>query len=369
MRFPWKKQQSFLFRMRFISAGRAPSVNRCRNPRPSSPPVRPEWWHFLDCHPAKPVTPPLKDCELQSPPASPMKPVHEPEWGNFLDCSIKVIEPPVLTTSTNSSDEGTFTLSWGSSPPLDAVFVLEESGSPELADVETIYKGKANNLTLYGRKPGDYFYRVRAFVGAQSSDWSNGVGVRVGDSVRWVVQQVQQDVSPPVNFSPDVLLAVQRSLLRMCAARGDLVCLLSLPEHYREDDAINHAGLLKASTNLVPSSSRVLPLSIGEALDFTYGALFHPWLIEREENQTDRLTHMPPCGAVAGLFADRALNRGAWVAPANQPMRGVVALDPSLQPSRRLDLQEAHINVVRQEPRGFVVLDAETLSDDPDLIR
>ena len=78
---------------------------------------------------------------------------------------------------------------------------------------------------------------------------------------------------------------------------------------------------------------------------------------------------MPPCGAVAGLFADRALNRGAWVAPANQPLRGVVALEPSLQPSRRLDLQEAHINVVRQEPRGFVVLDAETLSDDPDLIQ
>jgi phage tail sheath protein FI len=110
-------------------------------------------------------------------------------------------------------------------------------------------------------------------------------------------------------------------------------------------------------------------LSTGEALDFTYGALFHPWLIEREEEQTDRLTRMPPCGAVAGLFADRALNRGAWVAPANQPMRGVVALDPSLQPSRRLDLQEAHINVVRQEPRGFLVLDAETLSDDPDLIQ
>ena len=241
-------------------------------------------------------------------------------------------------------------------------------GSPDFTDAQTIYKGRATSFTLYGRKPDDYFYRVRAFVCPQSSDWSNGVVVRVGESVRWVVKEVQQDVSPPQEFLPDVLLAVQRSLLRMCAARGDLVCLLSLPEHYREDDAINHAGLLKAST-IVPSSSHVLPLSSGEVLDFTYGALFHPWLIEREENQTERLTRMPPCGAVAGLFADRALNRGAWVAPANQPMRGVVALEPSLQPSRRLDLQEAHINVVRQEPRGFVVLDAETLSDDPDLIQ
>jgi phage tail sheath protein FI len=78
---------------------------------------------------------------------------------------------------------------------------------------------------------------------------------------------------------------------------------------------------------------------------------------------------MPPCGAVAGLFADRALNRGAWIAPANQAMRGVIALAPALNPSRRLDLQEAHINLVRQEPHGFLVLDAETLSDDPDLVQ
>jgi len=31
------------------------------------------------------------------------------------------------------------------------------------------------------------------------------------------------------------------------------------------------------------------------------------------------------------------------------------------------DLQDACINLVRQEPRGFIVLDADTLSDDPDL--
>jgi Phage tail sheath protein subtilisin-like domain len=333
-------------------------------PKPSTPPVRPEWWTFLNCNPPKPPVPPLKDCDVQSPPASPMKPLHEPEWGKFLDCSITVIEPPVLTTSTQLSDDGTFTLSWSSSPPLPAVFVLEESGTPDFIDPETIYKGKESRLTLYGRKPEDYFYRVRAFVGKQSSDYSNGVGVRVGESVSWVVQS-----SPPQDFTAIVLLAVQRSLLRMCAARGDLVCLLSLPEIYREDDSIRHAAALKASTGALPSTSHVLPLSKGEVLNFTYGALFHPWLIEREEEQSDRFTRMPPCGAVAGLFADRALNRGAWIAPANQPMRGVVALDPSLQPSRRLELQEAHINLVRQEPRGFVVLDAETLSDDPDLIQ
>jgi hypothetical protein len=330
------------------------------HPQPSLPPPRPEWWPFLDCHPQTPVKPTLSDCDEQSPPASPIKKVHEPLWGNFLDCSIKVIEAPTLSASTSLSEDGTFTLSWSSSPPLNASFVLEESGNADFTDTETVYAGRATSFTLYGRKEGDYFYRVRAFVGAQSTDWSNGVAVRVGDAVRWTTHDAK-------NYSAEVLLAVQRSLLRMCGARADLVCLLSMPDHYREDDAIAHAALLKAPPELAPSSSLVMALSRGEALDFTYGALFHPWLIEREDDAADRLTRMPPCGAVAGLFADRALNRGAWIAPANQPLRGVVALEPALQPSRRLDLQEARINLVRQEPRGFLVLDAETLSDDEDL--
>jgi len=338
-------------------------------PQPSPPPARPEWWPFLDCTaPTQSAQPALKDCDPQSPPASPIKAVHEPEWGNFLDCAIKVIDAPGLSVSTNLSDDGTFSLSWDSSPPLDGKFILEESGDVDFALAETIYSGPAISFTLYGRKPGDYFYRVRAFVDAQSSDWSNGVAVRVGETTRWITRD-SQDAAPPEESSANVLLAVQRSLLRMCAARGDLVCLLSLPEHYREDDAIAHAALLKATPDVSPSISRVLALSAGEVLDFTYGALFHPWLIEREEDQADRLTRMPPCGAVAGLFADRALNRGAWIAPANQSMRGVMALTPSLNPARRLDLQEARINLVRQEPHGFLVLDAETLSDDPDLVQ
>ncbi|HEX3083930.1 MAG TPA: hypothetical protein VHP99_05375, partial [Pyrinomonadaceae bacterium] len=308
------------------------------------------------------------DCEPQPMTTSPIKGVHEPQWGNFLDCSIKVIEAPALSSSTNASGDGTFTLSWGSSPPVDGNFILEESVDADFANPETVYSGRADSFTIYGRKPGDYFYRARAFVGAQSSDWSIGVAVRVGEATRWITED-SNDAAPPDELSARTILAIQRSLLRMCAARGDLVCLLSLPEHYRERSAIAHAGLLKATPDVSASISDVSVLSSGEALDFTYAALFHPWLIEREEDQADRLTCMPPCGAVAGLFADRALNRGAWIAPANQAMRGVIALAPALNPARRLDLQEAHINLVRQEPHGFLVLDAETLSDDPDLVQ
>ncbi|HXI25711.1 MAG TPA: hypothetical protein VNG71_17725 [Pyrinomonadaceae bacterium] len=343
------------------------TVDPLPQPAPSLPLQRPEWWPFLDCNaPALPAKPALDDCEPASPPASAIKQVHEPAWGNFLDCSIEVIEAPLLSASTNISEDGTFTLSWIISPPIDGAFVLEESGASDFINAETIYSGRATSFTLYGRKAGDYFYRVRVCAGGQSSDWSNGVAVRVGEAVRWVIED-QGEASPPEDFTSEVLLAVQRSLLRMCAARGDLVCLLSLPVNYREDAAIAHVELLKSS--VLSSTSRVSPLTSGEMNDLTYGAIFHPWLIEREQDEADRLTHMPPCGAVAGLFADRALSRGAWIAPANQPMRAVVALEPPINPARRFDLQEARINLVRQEPRGFLVLDAETLSDDPDLVQ
>lgn len=328
-------------------------------PRPSPPPVRPEWWHFLNCVPAIEKRAALKECVQKAAPPK-LKGVHEPEWGHFLNCSIRIIEPPPLSASTNFSIDGTFTLSWASSPPSPGRFVLEEAGADDFAAAETIYQGQLTSFTIYGRKPGDYFYRVRAFSEGQSSDWSVTVVVRVGTATRW-------SLNTEKDYSSGVLLAVQRALLRMCAARGDLVCLLSLPAHYREDDAIEHVRILKSASDLGPATGGVSPLSDGEGNDFTYGASFHPWLVERDEGQANGLIRMPPCGAVSGLFADRALRRGAWIAPANQPLRGVVALEPPIDPARRLDLQEAHINLVRQEPRGFVVLDAETLSDDPEL--
>jgi hypothetical protein len=326
----------------------------------SSPPTRPEWWHFIDCNPPRKQPPPLSDCDPKPAPPSPIKPVSEPEWGNFLSCAIRIIEPPPLFGFPKISTDGTFTLSWGSSPPLQAQFELQESGTPDFDDAPPIYSGPLTSCTLYGRKGGDYYYRVRAIINENTSNWSNGVAVRVETNARWALEEKK-------GYSAAPLLAVQRALLRMCAARGDLFAVLSLPEHYREDNAIEHVMLLKATPDLASPTQGVSPLGFGEANAFSYGAVFHPWLIEREELQGEALIRMPPCGAVAGVFADRALQRGAWLAPANQPLRGVVSLEPVLDPGRRLDLQEARVNLLRQEPRGFVVLDADTLSGEVDL--
>jgi hypothetical protein len=312
----------------------------------SSPPARPEWWHFLDCDP---------------PPEIPL--TSEPMPGNFLDCDVRVIPAPTLSAGGEPDQAGTFILTWSSTLTEAGVkFVLEESNHPNFIAPEKIYEGAQDRLVIYGRSQGEYFYRVRLETKDQISDWSNGVGVRVSPANRFQLKTEDE-------YSQDAMLAVHRGLLRMCGARGDMLAVLVLPEHYREDAAESHIAALK-STQAQPipvGQSVMLPLGHGEANDFSYAAAYHPWIIASDENRPRDLRRMPPDGAAAGVIAERAIIRGCWIAPANELMRGVVALTPPIPRERRPGLQEAQINLIRQEPRGFLALSADTLSDDPDL--
>jgi len=309
------------------------------NASESPPPARPERWHFLDCA-ANPEIPRTR----------------EPKRGYFLDCDARVIPAPELHTS-EPDPSGSFTLTW--SRPLDDVrFTLEEAPRADFTGAVAIYSGEGDRFAIYGRAQGDYYYRVRAEVGPQISDWSNGVAVRVSPS---------DEYSQTDDYSTDTLLAVHRGLLRMCASRGDLFAVLALPEHYREDDAEAYVRLLKSPSAKAISvgSALSLPLSAGEANDFSYAAVYHPWLINREETNSFRRT--PPDGVACGVLAARALSRGAWIAPANEPLHGVIAVNRPAARERLLDLQEAQINIFQQQPRGFLAMSEDTLSDDDDL--
>jgi hypothetical protein len=147
------------------------------------------------------------------------------------------------------------------------------------------------------------------------------------------------------------LVQIHQALLRMCAARGDLFAILTVPQQYRETDLLAHAALVRATDPAILS----------------YGALYHPWLTGREENAMDVLRTSPPDGAIAGTFAKRSFLRGAWIAPAAEPLRGVVALAPPMRREYWQAIQDAQIDIIRQEPAGFLCLNADTLSRDEDL--
>ena len=117
-------------------------------------------------------------------------------------------------------------------------YELQEGTDPRGWDgAATLYTGRrAHASRLHGRTAGTHFYRVRAEAGPNVSPWSNGVAVARRR------RRAATRSTPRRHYEPPALLAVQRALLRMCAARGDLLAVLSLPAHYRERAAIAHAA-------------------------------------------------------------------------------------------------------------------------------
>jgi hypothetical protein len=320
------------------------------SPVESSPLVHREWWRFLRCDPA---------------PKIPR--VRAPELGHFLDCGLIILAAPHLYVEESVDLFGSFALAW--TEVQDASYVLEEATDPSFFDAAVIFTGPSSECRIYGRPPGNYYYRVRAQRDGVSSDYSDGIGLQIAPPSRW-------HLDPVDSYSDATLLAVQRGMLRLCAARADLLAVLALPEHYRETNATQHVDRLTSSAGpaleVTDGSSPVAtahsrPLALDEASAFSSGAIYHPWLIETVADATTDLRRTPPDGAVCGIMARRALARGAWIAPANEFFKGVVALAPPISRQSRQILQDAQINLIRQEPHGFVALSADTLSDDVDL--
>lgn len=303
--------------------------------------------------------------------AADRKPFGEMQRGNFLDCDLRELEAPALRIESPPDQGGSFALAWDSVEE-DGAFVLEEATDKQFHSSRVIHRGTERRLTIYGRSRGEWFYRVRVELGGVSSDWSAGQVVKVGAATGYVLREAK-------SYAPQTLLGVQRALLRMCAARGDMLAVLSLPEHYRDVDAVAHVRALKAANAAAlevsfarsASTGSVIKLiqamGQGEAKAFSYGALYHPWVIARGDSQSPPAIPAPPEGLACGVMAARAVARGAWVSPANEEMRGVLALTPAIAADRRLELQEAQINLFRREPRGFLCLSADTLSGDEDL--
>ena len=314
-------------------------------PKPPRPPLRskrrdhPSWWHFLECDPP------------ESPPAD----ADTPEYGRFLKCDLHPLSAPVLSVEGPDAG-GAFTLGW-SDGEAGLQFILEEATEPDFGDAVEIWRGSRTSYTILSRAPGTYYYRVRAENAEESSDWSNEVPVTILAGTLWQIKDIG-------DFDADTLLEIHRGLLRLCAARGDIMAVLALPEHFREEEALTYLGDLK-STRPPSGAWNVRPLGTGEEAAFSYAAAYHPWLIVREE--IGGLVWMPPDGAASGLIAARSLARGAWIAPANEAFTGVVSLAPRFGPERHLDLLLAQLNLIRQEPRGFLALSADTLSFDEEL--
>lgn len=100
----------------------------------------------------------------------------------------------------------------------------------------------------------------------------------------------------------------------------------------------------------------------------SFAALYHPWVYMAIESESagggGPMRYIPPDGAVCGTMAARAINRGAWIAPANEPLIGVTALDPVILREDWQRFFNEQVNIIRDDPRGFLLFSADTLSPD-----
>ena len=101
-------------------------------------------------------------------------------------------------------------------------------------------------------------------------------------------------------------------------------------------------------------------------LETSRAALYYPWIKAGAPGDAVELS-LPPSGYVRGIYARVARERGVWKAPANERVRGALALQQDLDAPTQQHLNALGINCIRHFPgRGVLVWGARTLSGDPE---
>jgi uncharacterized protein len=98
--------------------------------------------------------------------------------------------------------------------------------------------------------------------------------------------------------------------------------------------------------------------------DSKYATLYYPWIKVFDQNSGTN-AFVPPSGHMAGVWARTDGTRGVHKAPANEVIRGAVALQTQLTQAEQALLNPMGINCLRSFPnRGIRVWGARTLSSD-----
>lgn len=122
-------------------------------------------------------------------------------------------------------------------------------------------------------------------------------------------------------------------------------------------------ALVTAPAGLQPRQVEAWRAALATGLDHAdCGALYWPW-VTAADRPGQVPTLQPPLGFVAGVFARRDLARGPHVAPANEQVHSVAALEREVTDDEHGRLGAAAVNVLRAFPnRGVEVWGARTLA-------
>ncbi|WEV28892.1 phage tail sheath subtilisin-like domain-containing protein [Streptomyces sp. 71268] len=144
----------------------------------------------------------------------------------------------------------------------------------------------------------------------------------------------------------ETVIAVQQGLIAHCEGMGDRIAILDPPP------------------GLSPQQVRTWRTET-TGFDSKYATLYYPWL-KVFDPAVGRNAFVPPSGHVAGIWARNDVSRGVHKAPANEVVRGAVALQTQITKGEHDLLNPIGLNCIRAFPgRGIRVWGARTLASDP----
>jgi uncharacterized protein len=96
--------------------------------------------------------------------------------------------------------------------------------------------------------------------------------------------------------------------------------------------------------------------------DSSYAGFYYPWIVTSDP-RTGARKLIPPGGHVLGVYARTDTERGVFKAPANEIVRGALALEYEINDGTQDDLNPKGVNVIRSFPgRGIRVWGARTIT-------
>jgi hypothetical protein len=276
---------------------------------------------------------------------------------NELTAPFKLTASGIHSSATATQSGSMVRLSWEMPPGVDnttIVYQLQESASENFRVVDQVLQTPVREAAIVLSAPGRRIFRVRAMSAGQTSAWSPAIALKIVE----IDKESQQNIVPG-----EVAREIQRELIKLCAAQGEMFAILSLPKKITEQEAANHVQSLAVLSRGGEAANSIFIDPEGRV--GSYAAIYHPWVETR--GSSGSVTPLPPDGTILGMLAARTIERGAWIAPANRVLKGVVALHTTLPDIRQARLIEAGINLVLDRPQGYTLLSEETLSSNGEL--